>query len=114
MAKTKLLFDIEKLLTASPEEKGICRVALEVLKRISKNKNYLVFPIVTIKKGVSPEKYLKEKTYERKLEEKYQMAFPFGAMKNADEFIIKFKEKYGKDELLKIVKANFNNVKNLF
>ena len=41
------------------------------------------------------------------------MEFPFGASTKADEFIQKFLEKYGPDELKKIVKKNFANYKKL-
>ena len=61
MKKTKLLYDIEQLLTTpSGKETGICRVALEVLKRIAKQKQYEVYPIVTTLKGVSPEEWCKK------------------------------------------------------
>ena len=52
--------------------------------------------------------FLKEKEL---LEEKYKLAFPFGASKKADEFILLFKEKYGIEELNKITKKNFANMK---
>ena len=61
MPKTKLLYDIEQLLMSAGRETGICRVALEVLKRISKHPDYEVYPIVTMQKGADPEEYLKEK-----------------------------------------------------
>ena len=47
----------------------------------------------------------------KKLEEKYHMAIPFGAGKKADEFVQLFIKKYGKEELNKIVKKNFANVR---
>lgn len=61
MKKIKLLYDIEQLLMSAGRETGICRVSLEVLKRISKQKEYEVYPIVTTKKGVDPVKYLEDK-----------------------------------------------------
>ncbi|MCR4561810.1 MAG: ribonuclease HIII [Bacilli bacterium] len=45
--------------------------------------------------------------------EKYQMEIPFGAGEEVDKFAKKFIERYGLDELRKIVKTNFANFKRL-
>ena len=60
MAKIKLLYDIEQLLVSKGKETGICRMSLEVLKRISKKEDYEVYPVVTVKKGNDPELYLEK------------------------------------------------------
>ena len=61
MTKIKLLYDIEQLLVSKGKETGICRVSLEILKRISKKEDYEVYPVVTVKKGNDPELYLEKK-----------------------------------------------------
>jgi len=45
----KLLYDIEQLLNAHGKEAGICRVSLEILREISHNPDYDVYPLATIK-----------------------------------------------------------------
>lgn len=54
--------------------------------------------------------FLREK---QKLEEKYGMEFPFGAGKKADEFILNFIDRYGKEELKKVGKIHFANLKGI-
>ena len=49
--------------------------------------------------------------YKDKLFKKYHLDFPFGASKKVDNFIKEFILKYGKDELIKISKNNFSNIK---
>ena len=43
------------------------------------------------------------------LDQTYQMHFPFGAGKKVDEVALAFIEKYGVDELSRIVKKQFVN-----
>ncbi len=68
----------------------------------------LYYPSIALSSCVARYFLLKEK---EKLEEKYDMEFPFGSGIKADTFIKEFIEKYSKEELYKIAKANFNNVK---
>ena len=56
--------------------------------------------------------FYKEKS-QAKLEEKYKMKFPLGASKKVDLFLIDFVNKFGKDELGKIAKMNFANIKKM-
>ena len=80
----------------------------EIQKDITfKTKGESYYPSVALASVIARYQFLIEK---RKLEEKYQMDFPFGASKKADEFLVLFKEKYGEEELLKVVKKNFANV----
>ena len=48
-----------------------------------------------------------------KLSKKYGMEIPFGASDKVDAFAVKFVKKYGEEELKKIVKANFSNLKEI-
>lgn len=48
-----------------------------------------------------------------KLSAKYGLQIPFGASGNVTEFAKKFVKKHGKEELKKIVKANFSNLKEI-
>lgn len=75
-----------------------------------KTKGESYFPSVALASVIARYQFLLEK---RKLEDKYQMEFPFGAGKKVDEFILKFKEKYGLDEAIKISKSNFANLKDI-
>lgn len=68
------------------------------------------YPSVALASVIARYQFLLEK---RKLEDKYQMEFPFGAGKKADEFLNKFKEKYGLEELINISKSNFSNLKDI-
>ena len=47
------------------------------------------------------------------LSKKYGMEIPYGASKKVTEFAKKFVNKYGFDELDKVVKKNFANYKEL-
>lgn len=64
MQKTKLLYDIEQLITAKGKETGICRVSLELLKGISQQADYEVYPVVTTSKEEETTAYLKKKGLE--------------------------------------------------
>ena len=83
----------------------------EVVRNITfKTKGESYYPSVALASVIARYSFLLEK---KKLEEKYQMEFPFGAASKADEFAQKFIEKYGKEEFDKIAKKNFKNYKNL-
>ena len=71
-----------------------------------KTKGESYYPSVAVGSLIARYSFLKEK---EKLENKYGMTFPLGAGKKADEFAIKFIEKYGIEEFDKIVKKNFAN-----
>lgn len=71
-----------------------------------KTKGESFYPSVALASVVARYCLLKEKEL---LEKKYNMSFPFGASKKADEFAIKFIKKYGKKEFDKIAKKNFAN-----
>ena len=75
-----------------------------------KTKGETYYPSVALASVLARYSFLKEK---EKLEKKYQMSFPFGAGTKADEFAVKFIEKYGLEELKKIAKTNFANFKKL-
>lgn len=61
MLRTKLLYDIEQLITSQGKETGICRVSLEILKQLSKETSYDVYPLVTTYKGCDAGEYLTSK-----------------------------------------------------
>ena len=83
----------------------------EILRDVTfKTKGESYYPSVALASVIARHQFLIQK---RKLEEKYQMTFPFGAGKQADEFLLKFKEKYGLEETLKLVKKNFSNVEKI-
>jgi len=83
-----------------------------ILKGITfKTKGESLFPCVALASIIARYAFLKEKEV---LENKYQMNIPFGASKKADAFAKGFLEKYGQEELDKIVKKNFANYRNLF
>ncbi len=71
-----------------------------------KTKGESYFPSVALASLIARYSLLKEK---EKLEEKYHLSFPFGAGSAADEFAVKFIDKYGIDEFNKLVKKNFKN-----
>ena len=73
---------------------------------ISKTKGESHFPCVALASVIARYSFLKEK---EKLEEKYQMAFPFGAGSKVNEFAREFIERYGLEEFNKIAKKNFAN-----
>lgn len=76
-----------------------------------KTKGESYYPSVALSSVLARYSFLKEKI---KLEKKYKMTFPFGAGTSADKFLQEFLNKYGKDELDKIVKKNFKNYKAVF
>ena len=76
-----------------------------------KTKGETYYPSVALASVIARYSFLKEK---EKLEKKYQMSIPFGAGSKVDEFAKEFLEKYGKEELDKLVKQNFANYKKLF
>ncbi len=79
----------------------------EVLEGITfKTKGESSYPCVALASVIARYSFLLEK---QKLEEKYQMSFPFGASIKADSFIKDFYDKYGLEELEKIIKKNFVN-----
>ena len=75
-----------------------------------KTKGESYFPCVALASVIARYQFLIEK---RKLEEKYKMKFPLGASKKADLFLIDFVNKFGKDELGKVAKMNFANIKKM-
>ena len=75
-----------------------------------KTKGESFYPSVALASVLARYSFLKEK---KKLEKKYHMSIPFGAGTKADEFIQEFREKYGGEELEKLVKKNFANYKKL-
>ena len=75
-----------------------------------KTKGESYYPSVALASVLARYSFLKEK---KKLEKKYHMSIPFGAGTKADEFIQEFREKYGGEELEKLVKKNFANYKKL-
>ena len=75
-----------------------------------KTKGESYYPSVALASVLARYSFLKEK---EKLEKKYKMSIPFGAGTKADEFVQEFLQKYGEDELEKLVKKNFNNYKKL-
>ena len=75
-----------------------------------KTKGESYYPSVALASVLARYSFLKEK---KKLEKKYHMSIPFGAGTKADEFIQEFREKYGGEELEKLVKKNFSNYKKL-
>lgn len=64
MLKTKLLYDIEQVITFQGKEIGICCTSLEILKQLSKEISYDVYPLVTTHKGCNARKYLTSKGLE--------------------------------------------------
>ena len=68
------------------------------------------YPSVALASVMARYSFLKEK---EKLEEHYQMTFPFGAGNAADQFAKKFIDKFGLEEFNKIAKKNFANYKAL-
>ncbi len=79
----------------------------EILRGITfKNKGESYFPSVALASNIARYSLL---IYKKKLDEKYHTSFPFGASKNVDEFAKKFIDKFGMDELKKLVKLNFAN-----
>ena len=77
---------------------------------VFRTKGESYYPSVALASVIARYSFLIEKM---KLEKKYDMEFPFGAGKQADAFLDRFIEKYGKEELLKISKGNFANLKKI-
>ena len=82
----------------------------QVTNIVFKTKGETYYPSVALASVLARYSFLKEK---EKLEKKYNMIFPFGASKSADEFAQKFIAKYGKEELSKLVKQNFANYRKI-
>ena len=68
------------------------------------------FPSVALASVIARYSFLRKMA---DLSKKYQMDIPFGAGEDVNSFAKEFVEKYGKDELDKIVKKNFANYKKL-
>lgn len=71
-----------------------------------KNKGETYYPSVALSSCVARYYLLKEK---EKLDQKYNLDFPFGAGKKVDDFLLKFFNIYGIEEVKKITKRNFKN-----
>ncbi len=83
-----------------------------ILKNITfKTKAESLYPSVALSSVVARYYLI---LYREKLNKKYHLVFPYGAGVDADRFALLFKEKYGDDELKKITKNNFKNIKKLF
>ena len=78
-----------------------------ILRGISfKTKGESRFPSVALASVIARYSFLLEKD---KLEAKYELEFPFGAGKKADEFKKVLLDKVGQEEFDKLVKQNFKN-----
>lgn len=75
-----------------------------------KTKGESFYPSVAVSSMIARYCFLKDMEV---IEQKYQITIPKGASKKVDECAKTFIEKYGLDELKKIVKINFVNYKNL-
>ena len=73
---------------------------------IFKTKGESYFPSVALASVIARYSYLLEM---KKLSEKYNMNFPFGASKKVTTFAKEFLDKYGEEELNKVAKKNFAN-----
>jgi ribonuclease HIII len=69
-----------------------------------------LFPSVALASVIARYSFLRKM---QELTNKYQMPIPFGAGEDVDRFVPKFIERYGKNELDKIVKKNFANYKKI-
>jgi ribonuclease HIII len=69
-----------------------------------------LFPSVALASVIARYSFLRKM---QELSAKYDMDIPFGAGEEVDRFVPKFIEKYGKQELDKIVKKNFANYKKI-
>lgn len=77
---------------------------------IFKTKGESYFPSVAIASCIARYSFL---TKMNELNKKYNLEFPFGASSKVDQFAKDFVQKYGINELKKIVKTNFKNFKKL-
>ena len=80
-------------------------------KEIEKDINFLTkaesfYPAVALSSCIARYAFL---VIMKEYEEKYHMAFPFGASKKVNEFALKFVEQFDIEELQKIIKKNFKN-----
>lgn len=66
------------------------------------------YPSVALSSVIARYAFLIEKD---KLEEEYNLEFPFGAGSVADDFLLKIKEKLPREAIDNLVKANFKNYK---
>lgn len=80
-----------------------------VLKNIIfHTKGESLFPSVALASVIARYSFLLKM---RVLNEKYKMDFPYGAGSSVDDFIIKFVDKYGENELKKVAKLSWGNYK---
>ncbi len=83
----------------------------EVVKNITfKTKGESYFPCVAVSSIIARYSFLKKM---EKINETYKIEVPFGASNRVSKFAKDFAKKYGKDELLKIAKKNFANLKDI-
>lgn len=83
----------------------------DVVRNITfSTKGELHYPSVALASVIARYSFLKKMM---SLDEKYGLHFPFGAGEAVDEFAISFVEKYGAEELSKVAKMNFANVKRI-
>lgn len=75
-----------------------------------KTKGESYFPSVALASCIARFHFLMKM---KEIGEKYDVEIPFGASKKVDDFAKAFIDKYGLNELSKIVKTNFRNYKNL-
>ena len=68
------------------------------------------YPSIAVASMIARYSFLKEMEV---LESKYAMELPKGASTTVDEAAQKFKNKFGRDELMKICKANFKNLEKI-
>jgi ribonuclease HIII len=69
-----------------------------------------LFPSVALASVIARYSFLRKM---QELSSKYDMDIPFGAGEDVDHFVPRFIERYGKNELDKIVKKNFANYKKI-
>lgn len=79
---TKLLFDIEQLLLSKGKETGICRVSMELLRRICACPKYDVYPLVTNGKCADAKEYLIGKGLDDLVKKVVYMPYLKGTTKN--------------------------------
>ena len=87
------------------------RFEQEVVDKITfRTKAETYFPCVAAASIIARYSFLQKMD---KIGEKYHVQIPFGASKIVTKFAEDFAKKYGKEELKKIVKANFANLKEI-